>query len=392
MYESLSDMGHNADNMANTSGGQYFDTNGDGVPDAMGIDTNGDGVVDTVYMDTNGDGQFDMVGHDSTGTGTFDVVGEYNASTGNMDTVKMDTDGDGFYDTQVHVDTATGQYDNESQIHEQDMAFNHDAAGSGLHSEYGQGDLLHEDTYSSHVTEENGSHAGTAQGDDINGDGVVSYMEVPTSSQHVEHGAYYNDQYGIMPPQYNADSGNSEVVGNPGEDMQDWHMQTHDDTCAVCSQEFVINDLLGTHVSEDQLVQIAEEHGWYTPGGGTSLENTGNLLEYYGLHVERGSGNINSMESALANGDKIVVGIDANEIWSNGSDAVNDKLDSVMGIPDTDANHAVEVIGVDNSDPSHPMVVLNDSGHPGGQGEMVPLELFEEAWSDSGNYMVVASN
>jgi hypothetical protein len=58
--------------------------------------------------------------------------------------------------------------------------------------------------------------------------------------------------------------------------------------------------------------------------------------------------------------------------------------------PGVDANHAVEVIGIDSSDPDNIMVILNDPGSPDGCGSMIPLEEFEDAWADSDNFMVTA--
>ena len=43
----------------------------------------------------------------------------------------------------------------------------------------------------------------------------------------------------------------------------------------------------------------------------------------------------------------------------------------------------------DRSDPEHPMVILNDSGHVNGQGAMVPLDEFVDAWDDSNNLAVI---
>ena len=59
-----------------------------------------------------------------------------------------------------------------------------------------------------------------------------------------------------------------------------------------------------------------------------------------------------------------------------------------MFSPLSGANHAVEVIGIDYSDPEHPMVILNDSGPQNGCGEMVPLDQFLDAWQDGDNLMI----
>ena len=78
--------------------------------------------------------------------------------------------------------------------------------------------------------------------------------------------------------------------------------------------------------------------------------------------------------------EKGIVAIDANEIWyGEGDDLFS---------PSSGANHAVEVIGIDYSDPDHPMVILNDSGSPNGKGEMVPLGDFMDAWKDGECQMI----
>ena len=52
-------------------------------------------------------------------------------------------------------------------------------------------------------------------------------------------------------------------------------------------------------------------------------------------------------------------------------------------------NHAVQVIGIDYSDPDNPMVILNDSGHPDGCGLEVPMDTFLDAWDDADNMMII---
>ena len=92
---------------APVSGGVNFDSNGDGVDNAIGYDTNGDGFVDSVdvnqdgvidklvapgsalakkkaprraplsggvLLDTTGDGKVDAIGYDTTGDGQIDAV------------------------------------------------------------------------------------------------------------------------------------------------------------------------------------------------------------------------------------------------------------------------------------------------------------------------------
>jgi hypothetical protein len=116
------------------------------------------------------------------------------------------------------------------------------------------------------------------------------------------------------------------------------------------------------------------------------------VLEAYGIPVERGyGGTLEDIEARLTAGEHVIVGVDAHEIWTAGEVTGDDSIDDFPGIPGMDANHAVEVIGVDRSDPANPVVVLNDPGHPEGRGLEVPADEFTDAWADSDHYMVSTS-
>ena len=106
------------------------------------------------------------------------------------------------------------------------------------------------------------------------------------------------------------------------------------------------------------------------------------LLEYYGVEHEMSFDNgIDSLEEALKDGKNVIVGVDSGQIWYG--------EDNNIFSPDTRADHAVQVIGIDRTDPDAPMVVLNDSGTPEGRGELVPLDVFENAWNAGDSQMII---
>ena len=47
--------------------------------------------------------------------------------------------------------------------------------------------------------------------------------------------------------------------------------------------------------------------------------------------------------------------------------------------------------GFDVSDPDNPMVIVNDPGHPDGQGHAYPLDRFMDAWENS-NFIMTATD
>ena len=173
-------------------------------------------------------------------------------------------------------------------------------------------------------------------------------------------------------------------------DIDLWHLQHHDDTCAIVSQEFILESLTGHNFSEGELMQEAYEHGWYTPGAGTPMDHVGDLLEAHGIATDKGCGHtLNDLESQLDAGHKVIVGVNAEDIWYPHSTSLFETLLSDFGfMPGQAADHAVQVVSIDKTDPAHPVVVLNDSGTPNGAGERVPIETFQQAWAASDHFMV----
>ncbi|MFD9904869.1 C39 family peptidase [Streptomyces sp. NPDC059063] len=187
-----------------------------------------------------------------------------------------------------------------------------------------------------------------------------------------------------------AQSDPAAVSGHPGEAMEVWQQHTGANACAIGAQGMVLNHLTGQEFSEEQLTQEAASMGWFD-GSGTAFADVGNLLEHHGVPVEHVEGaSLEQLEQVVGGDGAAIVGVDSSEIWTPGHDPSDDPVGSAPGVPGQDADHAVWVTGFDHSDPAHPMVILNDSGHPDGQGLAVPLDEFMGAWEDSGSLLVAA--
>lgn len=203
-------------------------------------------------------------------------------------------------------------------------------------------------------------------------------------TERLEEGIY-RDTIGSFGMPAEMDSLENELIsGEPLEDLEHWHMQEGDMSCAVVCQEFVAEELLDTELNEQDLVEFAVSKGWFDPETGTTLEDTGNILEYLGLEVMQNEhGSIEDIERTLEEGGKVIAGV------NNISLLTPDSMESIF-YPSLTANHAVEVIGIDRTDPSNVKVILNDPGLPGGRGITYDLEEFQTAWNTSGGFMVSA--
>lgn len=172
-----------------------------------------------------------------------------------------------------------------------------------------------------------------------------------------------------------------EIIGNPEKDMENWHPQTEQNSCAIACQEFVAEQLLQKDLSEEDMIRFAKEQGWYTSETGTPQGHVGDILEALGLETGRESGQtLSNLAEDLQRGRKIICAVN-NMILENAD---------YSEIPGLKANHAVEVIGIDIAGPGEAQVILNDSGVENGQGRRISAEAFVRAWNTSRNFAVTA--
>lgn len=384
---------------------EEVDLDGDGIADALSIDIDGNGAADVLYqpIDANEDGILDgeQYGIDTNADGIIDHYENY-----------YDTDGSGAADTFVSTDDynqdgiaddiKTSFDSDENGIIEQ-TTVEYDSDGDTItdtvenYLDYDQDSIIDESTTGQLVDSDvDGVFDTYINAVDADGDTVFESVEVydydaETGEIYLEsieeidmpdegeNGMYYYDLDNYDPNSSDPD----DVIGNPEVAMEGWEYQGDTERCAVYSQKFVIEELTGQELDIEELADLAEENGWFTEENGTPFLNMDKILDHYGIDNEMSFHNdYDDLANALANGEKVIVAIDADEIWSGENDNIF--------TPNDGANHAVEVIGIDNSDPDNPMVILNDSGNPDGCGEMVPLDTFMDAWDDSANQMITA--
>ena len=178
-------------------------------------------------------------------------------------------------------------------------------------------------------------------------------------------------------------------VGDPEAYGPYWDLQ-NGNSCAVNAQRWVIESMTDIEMSEEEACQLAIDNDWYDPASGTMPEHMNKILEYHGLETNMSYGDsenqLEKLIEALENGDHVIVGLNAHEIWSP-QRYVNSGMPVEQYPP---GGHAVWVTGVDFHEDGSITVIMNDTGHPNGRMEAVALEDFVNAWGDFDNLMVIA--
>lgn len=176
-----------------------------------------------------------------------------------------------------------------------------------------------------------------------------------------------------------AETNNIEIIGLPGDE---YHQQ-YPDTCAIKSQQIILNEF-GIPVTEEQLVDYSFQHGWYNrDGNGTASDDVGKLLVDAGIPIHRQeNANVFDLVSELAQGHKVIVGVDSSELWTG---RFQGWLEDFFNGEQPD--HALIVSGIDTSDPNNVLVRVTDPG-TGEYNRSYPLDVFMDAWADSNSYMV----
>lgn len=179
------------------------------------------------------------------------------------------------------------------------------------------------------------------------------------------------------------------TYGETGENIYDpiYIKQPDDHSCGLRSQQIVLRDF-GIDIPFEDLERYALDAGVYSENG-TYTYDIGKVLEMagVGMHQVQGS-TIYDLTNELAQGHRIIVSVDANELWYNDSvgGRLSNWLDDVFG--NQGGNHALIVAGVEVNPLNHDdvKVVLTDPG-AGHLRIEYPLNRFMDAWRDSNCFM-----
>ncbi len=215
---------------------------------------------------------------------------------------------------------------------------------------------------------------------------ITEVPETKTLSYYSDPFYYYDDSWNYYVYEENWDISEFDGVGNPFADADCWQQQQGQNSCAVVAQMGVYESITGVELSEDEVCEFAQDNGLFHPDIGTYPEDVGKILNHFGVPTETYyNADLNDIASALERGDKVIVGLDANEIWQPLRDEYGNPLEQ------TDGGHAVWITGIDQADDGSVKLILNDSGTSDGQMKVVDAVDFLNAWNDFGNQIVVTN-
>ena len=171
-------------------------------------------------------------------------------------------------------------------------------------------------------------------------------------------------------------------------DCQFWSLQAFSFNCTVAVSQDILT-AYGINISEGELTEIMIREGWLTEEGG-SLATVGATLDSGGIPSHTVvDATLDDVIAELVAGHKVVIPVDSSELWDH---SVFGRLwDWMTDLWGGEADHVVWITEIDMSDPDNPMVTINDTGHPDGQGAQYPLNELRGAWAD-GHFSYVATS
>lgn len=171
-----------------------------------------------------------------------------------------------------------------------------------------------------------------------------------------------------------------ELVGDPTGDAEHWFEQAVNGFCVPASIAQIVSEYTGEHHADEQhFVERANELKVFEVGmdgvPGVGVDGALALLEDAGIpaSIEFGTG-VETLVEYLDEGRRVLLAVDSGEIWTG------------EGTEDNAPDHAIVVTGVDVE---RGVVIVSDPGDPEGNQKEYPVEIFEDAWADSGYAAVV---
>jgi hypothetical protein len=298
--------------------------------------------------------------------GSFEPEPDYTTTSG-FNTISVDLDGDGFAETSV-ID-----FDADGVADAYDIFDPESGAETLVIDVDGDGFV---DTA---VTDADGDGIFESGVADTDGDGEIDSEFDPSTGLPVEPTVPF-EETGDDPVTIDETSNDDDQVhGDPMAEIPYHQAQVGPNDCLPTSVAMVLTEVTGAEVPQGDLVDLANEMQLLGPDGMT-LEGGVQLLEHYGVEAEVETGSMEDLRAMLDEGRPVIIGLDSDDLYGTGDSPFAD---------DMVAGHAVVITGIDDE---AGLVYINDPGFPDGAGVAIPIEQFEDAWTDADHTMIVADD
>lgn len=176
------------------------------------------------------------------------------------------------------------------------------------------------------------------------------------------------------------------TAGDPVGSSEFYFRQELNDTCHLASSRSVIQAVTGIDVPEEMLVDYAREYGFYQPGLGTSVMSTETILRECGISSVGGfDASLSFLEACVANGNEVMISVDASEISSPQID------ENGVLVEQEDLPHTVRLTGFGVASNGEPVVMISDPGVPNGACQVVRVSVLEASRADVGGYATIVT-
>ena len=302
----------------------------------MGMDMDGDGYAETTAVDFNGDQLADAYESYDPNTGVTHITMDTDLD-GSLDTVISDFDGDGV------LDMASTDTDGDGQL---DTSYD---PNTGAELDPNTGEPVSDPFDTTDTTETDGSD------DEADDPWVVDD--------------------GTTDPADPFETDDDGVHGEPMTDIEYHQAQVGPNDCLPTSVAMVLTEVLGDEVPQGDVVDLANELGILGPTG-MSIEGGVQLLEHWDVDASVETGSMDDLRAMLDADKPVIIGLDSDDLYGQGDAPFAD---------DFVAGHAVVITGIDDE---QGLVYINDPGFPDGAGVAIPIEQFEDAWTDADHQMI----
>jgi Peptidase_C39 like family len=233
---------------------------------------------------------------------------------------------------------------------------------------------------------------------DLDGDGLVDTAVIDADGDgNFESGVSDTDGDGVIDSNFDPNTGleldptvpfeetgeepelDDDVHGDPMAEIPFHQAQVGPNDCLPTSVAMVLTEITGEEVPQGDIVDLANELELLGPDGMT-LEGGLQLLDHYGVDAQVETGSVDDLRAMLDAGRPIIIGLDSDDLYGAGDAPFAD---------DMVAGHAVVITGIDDE---AGLVYINDPGFPDGAGVAIPIEDFEDAWTDADHTMIVADD